>query len=189
MSASADTSATPFLSAIGRSWWVLLLFGLAAIVFGALAIGRPVAAAVALAWTAGIMALVEGLISLFALFDKDSGISKGWLAFYALASLLFAYMAITNPASMAGAMVLVLAAWLIVAGIFRIVFAIRVRKVITGEWLLIVSGLLAILLGVMFAANPLAGMVTTSLWIGVCALVYGGFQVFAAFKLRKLAQP
>ncbi len=187
MSTSVDASATPVLSAIGRSWWVLLLFGIVAIVFGALAISRPVAAAVALAWTAGIMALAEGLISLLALFSKDTGISKGWLVLYAIASLLFGGMAIMNPVSMAGALVLVLAAWLIVAGIFRIVFAIRVRKVIDGEWWLILSGALGILLGVLFAMNPLAGMVTTSLWIGVLALVYGAFQVFAAFKVRKLA--
>ena len=32
-----------------------------------------------------------------------------------------------------------------------------------------------------------AGMVTTALWIGIVALVYGAFQVFAAFKVRKLA--
>ena len=74
-----------------------------------------------------------------------------------------------------------------IRGIFRIVFAIRVRKVIDGEWWLILSGALGILLGVLFAMNPLAGMVTTSLWIGVLALVYGAFQVFAAFKVRKLA--
>ena len=189
MNTYTGTSATPLLSAIGRSWWVLLLFGIVAIVFGALAVSRPVVAAIALAWTAGIMALVEGLISLVALFGKDTGISKGWLALYAIASLLFGGMAIMNPASMAGALVLVLAAWLIVAGIFRIVFAIRVRKVIEGEWWLILSGALGILLGVMFAMNPLAGMVTTSLWIGICALVYGGFQIFAAFKLRKFAAP
>ncbi len=39
-------------------------------------------------------------------------------------------------------------------GIFRIVYGIRVRKEIKGEWLLILSGLLAIVLGVMLVTNP-----------------------------------
>ena len=45
MNASVDTSATPFLSAIGRSWWVLLLYGIVAILFGAIALMRPMQAA------------------------------------------------------------------------------------------------------------------------------------------------
>ena len=187
MNTSLDASDTPVLSAIARSWWVLLLYGLAGLVFGVLAISNPVAAAIALAWTAGIMALVEGAVSLLALFGKDAGISRGWLALYAISSLLFGVLAVTRPASMASALVLLLAAWLVVAGIFRIVFAIRVRKVIVGEWLLVASGLLAILLGVLFAMHPLAGIVASALWIGVGALVYGAFQVFAALKLRKFA--
>lgn len=187
MNTSLDASATPVLSAIARSWWVLLLYGLAGLAFGVLAISNPVAAAIALAWTAGIMALVEGAVSLLALFDKDAGISRGWLALYAISSLLFGALAVTNTASMASALVLLLAAWLVVAGILRIVFAIRVRKVIVGEWLLVASGLLAILLGVLFAMHPLAGIVASALWIGVGALVYGAFQVFAALKLRKFA--
>ena len=68
---------------------------------------------------------------------------------------------------MAISLLLVLGIWLIVAGIYRIVFAIQVRKVINDEWLLILGGALGILLGVLFLAEPLAGMVTTALWIGI----------------------
>ena len=81
-----------------------------------------------------------------------------------------------------------LAAWLVVGGIYRIVYALRVRKQIQGEWLLILSGLLAVVLGFMFAANPLSGLVVTSLWIGALALVYGVLQVIVAFRLRTLGK-
>ncbi len=187
MNASVDTSATPFLSAIGRSWWVLLLYGIVAILFGAIALMRPMQAAAAMAWAAGVMALAEAIISLFALFNKDAPVSKGWITLYMIVSAVFGVMAISNPVSMAISLLLVLGIWLIVAGIYRIVFAIQVRKVINDEWLLILGGALGILLGVLFLAEPLAGMVTTALWIGIVALVYGAFQVFAAFKVRKLA--
>ena len=89
---------------------------------------------------------------------------------------------------MAGGLVLVLAAWLIVGGIFRIVFAIRVRKRARHEWLLILSGLLAVLMGVLFALYPLSGLVVTTLWIGASALIYGVLQVVAAFRLRRLGK-
>ena len=79
--------------------------------------------------------------------------------------------------------------WLIIAGIYRIAFAIRVRKVIDGEWWMILGGVLGILLGAMFVAEPMVGVVSTSLWIGIIALAYGLFQIFASFRIKKLAKP
>lgn len=177
---------SPLLSAVGRSWWILLLYGLVALGFGIIAIGWPMSAAIALAWTLGVMAIVEGVISLLALITGASGASRGWLLLYVVASLGFGILAVINPLATASVLVLLLAAWLLVAGIYRIVFAIRVRRQIQGEWLLILSGVLAIVLGLLFAANPYAGVAVTTLWIGIGSLLYGVLQVLVAFKLRKL---
>lgn len=177
---------SPVVSLLARSWWVLLLYGLVALVFGAVAILQPLAAATALVWAIGVMAVVEGVISLVALFGGNSGVSRGWLAVYALASLVFGVLAVINPLATASVLVLLLAVWLIVAGIHRIVFAVRVRRHIQGEWLLILSGVLAIVLGALLVANPLAGVAVTTLWIGIGSLIYGVLQVVVAFRLRRL---
>ncbi|MNK44357.1 acid-resistance membrane protein [compost metagenome] len=177
---------SPVVSLVARSWWVLLLYGLVALVFGAVAILQPLAAATALAWAIGVMAIVEGVISLVALVGGNSGVSRGWLAVYALASLVFGVLAVINPLATASVLVLLLAVWLIVAGIHRIVFAVRVRRHIRGEWLLILSGVLAIVLGALLVANPLAGVAVTTLWIGIGSLIYGVLQVVVAFRLRRL---
>ncbi|WP_447596023.1 HdeD family acid-resistance protein [Stenotrophomonas rhizophila] len=177
---------SPVVSLVARSWWVLLLYGLVALVFGAVAILQPLAAATALAWAIGVMAVVEGVISLVALFGGNSGVSRGWLAVYALASLVFGVLAVINPLATASVLVLLLAVWLIVAGIHRIVFAVRVRRHIQGEWLLILSGVLAIVLGALLVSNPLAGVAVTTLWIGIGSLIYGVLQVVVAFRLRRL---
>ncbi|WP_448134677.1 HdeD family acid-resistance protein [Stenotrophomonas rhizophila] len=177
---------SPVVSLVARSWWVLLLYGLVALVFGAVAILQPLAAATALVWAIGVMAVVEGVISLVALFGGNSGVSRGWLAVYALASLVFGVLAVINPLATASVLVLLLAVWLIVAGIHRIVFAVRVRRHIQGEWLLILSGVLAIVLGALLVANPLAGVAVTTLWIGIGSLIYGVLQVVVAFRLRRL---
>ncbi|MNT52019.1 acid-resistance membrane protein [compost metagenome] len=151
-----------------------------------MAILQPLAAATALAWAIGVMAIVEGVISLVALVGGNSGVSRGWLAVYALASLVFGVLAVINPLATASVLVLLLAVWLIVAGIHRIVFAVRVRRHIRGEWLLILSGVLAIVLGALLVANPLAGVAVTTLWIGIGSLIYGVLQVVVAFRLRRL---
>ena len=182
---SFQESVSQAAQSIGRSWWVFLLYGIAAVVFGLIAIMRPMEAAAALAWAAGVMALVEAGIGIVALFNKDAPVSKAWLAFYILVSIVFGVMAVMFPLAMAGSLVLVLGVWLIIAGIFRIVFAIRVRKEIVGEWLIALSGVLAIVLGIAFLRNPAIGLFTTAIWIGAGALAYGVLQVFAGFRFRK----
>ncbi|WP_449465520.1 HdeD family acid-resistance protein [Stenotrophomonas humi] len=188
MGASTGFPVGTLLSAVSRNWWVVLLFGLFAVVFGVLAVMAPLRTAALLAWWLGVMAVVEGVVVLAAAIKGSAPVSRGWAVFYALVSIAFGVLAILNPLATASVLLLFLAAWLVVAGIYRIVFAIRVRKQIQGEWLLIVSGLLAVALGAMFALNPLSGLVVTSLWIGVLALVYGVLQIIVAFRLRSLGK-
>lgn len=182
---SPDSTPAGPLALLGDSWWLLLLYGLFAVLFGVIALARPAAAAAGLAWAIGVLALAEGVVGLVALFGRRAVGSKGWLAFYAIASILFGLLAVLNPVATAGALLLLLAAWLIVGGVYRIVFAIRLRKQIRGEWLLVVGGLLAIALGVLFALDPLSGIVVTTLWFGAFALVYGVLQIVAALRLRR----
>lgn len=175
------------LASLARNWWVVVVYGVIAILFGVYTLIAPGASIVALTWAFGVMALAEGLISVFALFDQRVDISRGWLVLYAMASIVFGLAAIFQPLAVAGALLLLLAAWLIVGGVYRIVFAIRVRKLIENEWLLILSGTLAVVLGVFFAAYPIAGLLAVVVWIGAGALVYGVLQVAVGWRLRKLA--
>ncbi|HEY5805501.1 MAG TPA: DUF308 domain-containing protein [Lysobacter sp.] len=181
-------SSTGLLASLGRSWWVLVVYGVIAVLFGISAFLWPGSTAVAIAWAFGVMALAEGVISVIALFRKDVSVSKGWLALYAIASIAFGIMGVMHPLAVAGILLLLLAVWLVVAGIWRIVLAIRIRKEIEGEWLIALSGVLAIALGVLFLGRPAAGLLTVSLWIGVTALFYGVLQIIAGFRLRKLVR-
>lgn len=174
------------LQTIQRSWWVLAIYGVISILFGIGAVVWPLTTALALAWAFGVMALAEGVTSLVALFDKNTPISKGWLVLYALASIAFGLVAVIFPGAVAGVLLLFLAAWLVVGGIYRIMFAVRVRKQIEGEWWIGLSGLLSIVLGVLFFAYPAAGVVSVTVWIGAFVLLYGVFQLMAALRVRKL---
>lgn len=186
MSAIERESLPGLLSLVGRAWWVLLIYGILGVLFGLFALARPLSAATAIVWAIGVMALAEGIVSLFAVFRNNVAVSKGWAVFYALMSIAFGVIAILNPIAAAGGLLLFLAAWLVVAGIYRIIFAIRVREEIKGEWLIALSGVLSIALGLLFVASPLTGLVVTAWWIGAGALIYGILQIVAAFKLRAL---
>jgi len=170
---------------VSRTGWLLVIYGVISILFGISAILWPGSTVVALTWAFGVMALAEGIISVFALFNRHVAVSRGWLALYALASIVFGLMAIWHPLAVANVLLIFLSAWLIVAGIYRIVFAIRVRKEIQGEWMIALSGVLAVLLGVMLVAYPVTGLLTVAIWIGVAALFYGVLQLVAGVRLHR----
>jgi len=170
---------------VSRSGWLLVIYGVISILFGISALLWPGSTVLALAWAFGVMALAEGIISVFALFNRHVAMSRGWLALYALASIVFGLLAIWHPLAVVNVLMIFLSAWLIVAGIYRIVFAIRVRKEIRGEWMIALSGVLAVVLGVLFAAYPAAGVLTVAFWIGAAALVYGVLQVVAGVRMHR----
>lgn len=170
---------------VGRTGWLLVIYGVISILFGLSALLWPGSTVIALAWAFGIMALAEGIASVFALFQRQVAISRGWLVLYAVASIVFGLLAIWHPLAMANVLLVFLAAWLIVAGVYRVVFAIRVRKHIQGEWMIALSGVLAILLGLLFVAYPVAGLLTVAIWIGAAALVYGVLQLVAGIRLHR----
>ncbi|MPM51177.1 hypothetical protein SDC9_97924 [bioreactor metagenome] len=171
---------------VGRSWWVILLFGLFSAVFGIMALLNPLAAGAGLTWALGLLAIAEGVVGLIGAFGKGAGVSRGWMILYAVISLIFGVMAVLNPLSMAASIAMVMGVWFIFSGVMRIIWAVRVRKEIDNEWLLILGGVVSVALGVLLVMAPVAGVLVGAIWIGIGALIYGVLQIWAAFKVRKL---
>ena len=170
-----------------RSWWVFLLYGLMAIVFGLFALFQPQATMRVVMLAVGLLALGDGLVSLLTVFRKGTALPAWLLLVYAAISIGFGLLLLFQTQAVATFVIWLLAAWLIVAGLARIVFAVQMRQVIDGKWLLWLSGLVAIALGVWFLFNTNVGGVAIAWWLGIGALVYGVLQVAVAFYLRKKA--
>ncbi|KRG68506.1 HdeD family acid-resistance protein [Pseudoxanthomonas dokdonensis] len=172
---------------VSRSWWLLLLYGVAAVVFGVAILLWPGRSVWAMVMALGVLSVVDGLVSLASIFRKDLALPAWMLVAYGLLSLLFGVLALSQPLLVAESLLWVLAFWLIVAGIARIVFAIQIRKLVKGEWMLILSGLLALALGVLFLARPGVGLLTVALWVAWGVIAYGILQMMVAFRMRKAA--
>ena len=82
-----------------------------------------------------------------------------------------------------------IAAWALVTGAFEIAAAIRLRKVITGEWFLALSGIFSIGLGVLLVLFPGPGALAVTIWIGAYAFVFGALLFALGLRLRGLGSP
>jgi uncharacterized membrane protein HdeD (DUF308 family) len=158
----------------------------AAIIFGILTFVLPVASLAALVLIFGSYALVDGVFSLVAALRRADGERPWWaLVLHGIAGIAAGVVTFMYPGLTALVLVYVIAAWAIITGALEIVVAIRLRKMITGEWWLAASGAVSIVLGVLLMAAPGAGAVALVLWIGAWALVTGVLLVAVGIRLRR----
>jgi uncharacterized membrane protein HdeD (DUF308 family) len=170
------------LHTLARNWWALALRGLVALMFGLLTFVLPGITLVTLILLFGAYALADGIFNIVAFFRVAS---HHWaLLIEGLIGIIAGILTFVWPAITALALLYVIAFWAIFTGIFEIVAGIRLRKVITNEWLLLLMGILSLLFGLFVLIAPGVGALAIVLWIGAYALVFGIFLLALAFRLR-----
>jgi uncharacterized membrane protein HdeD (DUF308 family) len=172
-----DIADKPMLS---RYWWVVLLRGIFSIIFGFLAFTMPGLTLFTLVLLWGAYALVDGIMAMVA------GVrTRAWsMLLIGLLGLAAGFITFINPNLTAVALLYFIAAWAIARGIFEIVTAIEIRKEITNEWLLILSGILSVLFGIALLWRPLVGALAMIWLIAAFAIVFGIMLIPLAFRLR-----
>ena len=170
------------LHTLAKNWWALALRGLVALMFGLLTFVLPGITLVTLILLFGAYALADGIFNIIAFFRVAS---HHWaLLIEGLIGIIAGILTFVWPAITALALLYVIAFWAIFTGIFEIVAGIRLRKVITNEWLLLLMGILSLLFGLFVLIAPGVGALAIVLWIGAYALVFGIFLLALAFRLR-----
>jgi uncharacterized membrane protein HdeD (DUF308 family) len=169
-----------------RNWGAVLLRGLLAVLFGLVTLFVPGVSLVVLVLLYGAYALVDGILAIVAAFRRRQSHEGPRWAYFLLGLLGIAAGVVTLlwPGITALVLLYVIACWALVGGVFEIIAAVRLRKEITGEWLLALSGIAHIAFGVLLMMSPAVGALALVLWIGACTLVYGAVVVALAFRLR-----
>ena len=176
------------MSILAKKWWVFVMRGVLAILFGILAYLWPGITAAWFVLLFGAYALLDGVSHLVAVFRPTPGESRTWNVVGGLVSLIAAFIVFTRPALSGLFLFYLVASWAIVAGIAQIFAAIQLRKVVRGEWLLILAGVLSIVFGLFMFARPAAGLLSVIWVIAFYAVLEGLLLVVLGFRLRSWAK-
>lgn len=175
------------LSRLTRFWWVLVLRGLVSILFAAFAFFNPELAFEALIVVFGVFLLADGISAVYLGVRMRGHDDDWWITLLEGAlGVGLGLIALLNPELTAEGLVLVLAVWLLVTGVFEIGTAVKLRKEIDNEWLLGLAGAVSLLLGGLMILNPTFGAISIMLWIGIYALLFGLLLVGLGWKMRKM---
>ncbi len=166
------------------NWWALALRGAAAILFAVIAIFSPEITATALVLLFGIYALFDGILALVAALRAARRHGRsGALLLEGILDILIAIIAFAWLEAALVALIYLIALWAVVTGIALMAAGLALIR-LSGEWLLVVSGLLSILLGIILFVHPEVGIVALSWWLGLYALFFGIALLSAAFRIR-----
>jgi uncharacterized membrane protein HdeD (DUF308 family) len=183
----ATELANSVVSALTARWWTLVLRGIAAILFGVLAFVVPESRLLALVLLWGAFAVVNGVFALaLAAARGREGLRWGWLFFEGIASIAAGVLTFVWPGITAQALLIVIAAWAVLTGGAEIATAIRLRHVITDEWLLAASGVLSIAFGALLVAAPESGALALAWMIGAYAVLFGVLLIGLGVRLNQL---
>ncbi len=178
------------IETLKRHWWVPVLRGIAAIVFGVIAFVYPGLTLAVLVIFFGAWLLVDGIFRVVgATAGRASDPEWGWHLVIGILGILVGLLTFHSPGITALALVIYIAAWALMIGATEIGLAIKLRREIKGEWFLFLMGLISIAFAVMLLWNPVAGADALIWLIAWYAVVFGVLAIFFGFKLRSLPTP
>ncbi|MCW5941904.1 MAG: HdeD family acid-resistance protein [Fimbriimonadaceae bacterium] len=167
------------------NWWLFVVRGVLAIVFGIVAFVRPDVALAALVALYGFFALTDGVVSLAGCFLFAGTRLVWWMLLEGLFGIAAGVLAFTMPGATAMLILTLLGVWLIASGAVRTVLAIEMRQAVGDAWLAAVSGLCAVLAGILTIVSPLQSAVAWMYIMGASALIVGAVTLSLGVSLRR----
>lgn len=170
---------------LSRNWWVVLLRGVAGVLFGMVTLVAPTLSFGVLVLGFGAYALADGILAILSAIRRRGSSDHWWVVLLeGFASVAVGVLTIVVPGLTALTLLYLYAAWALVTGVLEIMAAIRLRKVITGEWLLVLTGVASVAFAVLLVLFPGIAVITLMLWLGAYVLIFGALLIALAFRLR-----
>ena len=174
---------------LSRYWWVTVVRGVIAILFGVLAFTLPMQTLAALVMVFGAFALADGV---FAVATALSGrkITPNWWIVLAqgLVGIGVGVLTLFHPAITAVVLLVYIAFWALFVGVTQLFAAVKLRHEITGEMWLALGGILGVAFGLLLLWRPAAGALTVLWLIATFAIVWGVVLMIGGFGVHRLGK-
>ena len=185
---STSTSTPRPASVLRSSSTSLILLGVLAVIVGIIAIAWPKVTIYALVILFAVYAFIDAALQAMRAFtSRAAGPVLGHLLL-ALIALAAGVIALAWPGPTALVLVLVVAIWAFIGGIFEIFAAFQSGETAGTRALYIITGLVSILFGVVLFAHPNIGAVTLALLFGLFTLIYGFSQITMGIEVRRASK-
>jgi len=191
----STTTANDLAKAAKAIWWLVLIRGVLAIVFGIIALIHPGVAFVALVYTFAVFAFVDGIANIVhAVRVRDRDRRWGWLLAQGILSVIAGVLAFVFPLAagltlgiFALSLIGVYAIMMGIAGIPAAASVVDGGRKVLGFIIAILSILLGIALLVIVFLSPLSGIVNLIWVVGVYAIIIGVVLIIAAIQARRMS--
>ncbi|MFI0431963.1 MAG: HdeD family acid-resistance protein [Candidatus Nanopelagicales bacterium] len=173
------------LHAVGKSWWVVLLVGLLSAGLGVLCLVWPGQTIVVVAVLFGVYLIVSGIVQLLQGFNKDNTTGERVLAIIVgVISIVLGILCFRGGiANGVYILSLFIGFSFLFRGIWQLVAGLQ-GKGMQGRGLLILSGVLGIIAGIIVLTVPLDSLVVL-VWItGIWLIVMGIIEIVYSFKIK-----
>jgi uncharacterized membrane protein HdeD (DUF308 family) len=168
---------------------VLALRGAAGILFGVLTLAWPGLTLLTLIALFAAYALLGGAAAVVGAVRHRRSEDDWWLVMLlGLVSIGAGVVAVMRPALTTLVLVMVMAANALVIGVLDVVAAIRLRRAIEGEWMLVLAGLASIAFGTIVFLYPFTGVLTLIWMVSLYSFVTGALLLMQALRVRSRAR-
>src|SRR3984893_7735327 len=170
---------------IRKASTVSILWGVLLIVFGMVAVGLPLLAAVAVNALVAWLIVLAGVVHLMLAFRAHGAGSKVWKALVGIAYVCFGGYLIVHPLLGVASLTLLLASLFLIEGILDIVLYVKMRPVKGSAWVLI-DGIVTLLLGLMIYMQwPSSSAWAIGTLVGISMISSGAARVVMSLAVQK----
>ena len=163
-----------------------ILWGVLLIVFGMVAIGSPLLAAVAVNVLIAWLIVLAGVVHILLAFRAHGAGSMIWKLLVGLAYVFFGAYLIMHPLLGVASLTLILASLFLIEGVLDIILFFKMRSVGGSSWVLS-DGIITLLLGLMIYRQwPSSSAWAIGVLVGVSMIISGVTRVMLSLAVRKV---
>ncbi len=173
---AADVAAYP--------WWLILVEGIAALIFGLFFITAPGATSVFAVTVLGFYWLIRGIFAIIEIFLPDRSIHWGWLLFMGVLGIIAGMAVLRHPLYATALVGTFLIIFLAIDGLIMGIMGV-VRSFMGAGWGTGILGVLTIIIALFLFANWLGATLALPLVLGVFLIIGGIVAIFYSFRVRQ----